>query len=195
MILLFCGVAFGESVIILSEYYDNDKAQESLHPSFDCDKATLHIDVEICNGAHGEFGVEMKIIDNFYTSYYNAIMKNATKKQQSKIKQIARNLIKTKDDSCFYPEDAWATPYSGFMSGCITNLYMKAIQDITNYALKNNKTLLEYIFFERTDEIVNLINIVKYGEYIFEAPSSFLNKLYQYKMIDKTGKLIENLKY
>lgn len=184
--ILSVQVAFGE--VSIFDYYSNDNAMKSLKPSFECDKATLVVDEVICCSTSCGMKTEptLMLLDNFYTSYYNAIMSNATKEQQSKIKQIARKMIKNKKGLITSCDDGRSSAASQICAyDKITSLYGGAIADITNYLFKANKDLLGEIFLAHTDEIIALIKA-------WDAPA-FLDKLYQYGIIDKNGKLVEKL--
>lgn len=174
---------------IFDNYFSNEERMlETLKPSFDCSKVKTDTAEEyICNSTmYGmATGPTLMFIDNFFTSYYNAIIKSIPQEQKAEIKKIAKKAMKERDKaykaSLYDCEKGHPNnvEYQVCMIEYIEEPYSKATREITQYLSKNNQEdLLNSIFSGYT----RLIS--KQGMYGF-----LMEMLYADKLVDETGKL------
>lgn len=85
LILVFNISYANDSLGIFENYFNNSKRMdESLKPSFDCSKVKeFSVEERICI-IRGQAAPTLIFIDNFFTSYYDVIMKNTPKDKKTR---------------------------------------------------------------------------------------------------------------
>ena len=172
------------------DYIEYDDFSGCVKPSFDCTKAKKDTELFICQSN------PLAKVDNFFTSYYNIVIKNIPENEKPKVRSIARKTMKerdkcdlklpyrAKDDDAIpgkvlFQTDEDCAAYESF----ITWAYRVGIQNLTEYLLKNNPKLFAKIFYKHTEQYKDILRN-------YEALWNGLFYLYYDKLIDETGKLI-----
>ena len=172
------------------DYIEYEDFSDCVKPSFDCAKAKKDTELFICQSN------SLAKIDNFFTSYYNLIIKNIPENEKPKVRNIARKMMKERDkcdlELPYLAKDDDVVPgkvlfqiendYLAYEDFIVWS-YRVGIQDLTEYLLKNNPKLFAEIFYKHTEEYKDILR--KY-----DALWSGLFYLYYDNLIDETGKLI-----
>ncbi|TLD79024.1 lysozyme inhibitor LprI family protein [Helicobacter trogontum] len=174
------------------DYIEYEDFSSCVKPSFDCTKAKKDTELFICQSN------TLAKVDNFFTSYYNLVIKNLPENEKPKVRNIARKMMKERDkcdlelpylakdnDPATFPGQVLfriENDYSAY-EDFIVWAYRVGIQDLTEYLLKNNPKLFAKIFYKHTGEYKDILQ--KY-----DALWDGLFYLYYDNLIDKTGKLI-----
>ena len=184
--LLVSAVFANNSLGIFDNYFKNEeRMQESLTPSFNCDlESNSEVEIVICCAGRCGMSREPTVIflDNFFTSYYHLIMQHIPKDKKQEARKIAREAMKQREDISFCEEALSSAATQLCSLDYIGAAYVHGIQELTKYVSIHNPKLLDSIFLEYAKEIANFK--VEYGR------AELLDKLYVDNIIDETGKLI-----
>ena len=185
--LLVSAVFANNSLGIFDNYFKNEeRMQESLTPSFNCDlESNSEVEIVICCAGRCGMSREPTVIflDNFFTSYYHLIMQHTPKDKQQEVKRIAKEAMKKRE---YISKCSKEFTSSAGIQMCshdyIGAAYEYGIQELSKYVSIHNPKLLDSIFLQYAKEVENIK--VEYDK------AELLDKLYIDRIINETGKLI-----
>ena len=175
---------------------------EDIKPSFDCEAKNLTTsEMEMCDGIGMIPPSYFAIIDNFYASYYNAVIKRIKSNDKTTIKQISLQMIKERGKVC--PNTTFDEAYNSSLNSelsaqCYYYAYSKAFREITQFIYNTPayKPIFEKIFYPNPQAYYKLITTIKpnnsktpfddNAEMIFEV----IDKAAKDNLVDKNGALI-----
>ncbi|RDU60641.1 hypothetical protein CQA53_10720 [Helicobacter didelphidarum] len=169
----------------------NDLMVRGVKPSFDCAKAKSDDEKIICGDGIGMAFNGVPIIDNFYTSYYNLVIKEINPSDKQTTKNISLQMLKQRRQcpSKLHFHDSFSKEAfdrenekiakegynpidlenlsSGYASvlamNCYESVYLKALREITEfiYTHPKYKHIFEQIFYPNPSKYYHLITIKK----------------------------------
>ena len=104
---------------------------EDIKPSFDCEAKNLTTsEMEMCDGIGMIPPSYFAIIDNFYASYYNAVIKRIKSNDKTTIKQISLQMIKERGKVC--PNTTFDEAYLHYQLNAIIMLTARLLEKSRN---------------------------------------------------------------
>ena len=137
--------------------------QDNIKPSFDCDLPKLsESEMDICGGVGMIPASYFAIIDNFYSSYYKAVIKHIDLKDKTIIKNISLTMLKERGKVCpntKFDDNVSSGLNSALAAQCYYYPYNKALREITEFIYNNPKykNIFEQIFYPNPKGYYQLI--------------------------------------